>query len=164
MSEKYFAKHLPVEGEVKFANSVSCPAFNLSLCSRDIQIGDEVWEEGIDSPIGEEVLKIAHDGIYGNVAIYRLEDGSQTSDFCTNLFKVIGEISKAARWVKEGDEFDEDQIQRDILTKWYAGEDDYTEYCHYHPKGNEKFVCASDEEFICEHPIKIICPCCGDFK
>lgn len=84
----------------------------LFLCSRDIKEGDKVYKEGIAGAIGEEVLKIAHDGIYGNVAIYRQEDGSETSDFCTNLFKAIGEISPGAlSFVKEGDRFDKEDIR-----------------------------------------------------
>jgi hypothetical protein len=114
MSKKYFAKYIPIEGDLEsqiwqWYNNIqntgweiiSCsdmdfviahglepaPQFRrvkLFLCSRDITPEDYLVE--------------------GKVHVYH--DGSEEP------FKVIGEISSDATWVKEGDEFDEDCIAR----------------------------------------------------
>ena len=72
-------------------------AVKLFLCSRDIQVGDIVQTEGIEE---REVKFIAKDG-----TLFFTNGDDCNPEFC---FKVIGEISLEATWVKEGDEFDED--------------------------------------------------------
>jgi len=96
MSKLYFAKYRPVEGEIKEGetgisiNNATYTHFNhlgknygkparLFLCSRDIKPEDYLKE--------------------GNVHIYH--DSSEPP------FKVIGEISPEATWIKENMEFDE---------------------------------------------------------
>lgn len=109
----YFAKYLPVEGEIKEGDMYwfngsptelrkdnndahgmcSCKKVKLFLCSRDIQIGDKVrWLTG--------------NGEWGNSVV--TGDPSKLIE----TYKVIGEISPEAIWVKEGDEFDEGDISR----------------------------------------------------
>lgn len=120
--KKYFTKWLPVEGVVvvndkvfsrsnetvlpvalteamaELANKIGHKKARLFLCSRDIQVGDEVR-------------------IIGETWIGNYQRGMD-SEYC---YKVIGEISSQAIWVKEGDELTEDHIQilpeRD-LTDW----------------------------------------------
>lgn len=129
--KKYFAHYLPVEGKVeagdycidnltkevfKMGKGINTMPKNLQdklrenatkvklfLCSRDIQVGDKC---------------IALDGLYivpqseSDLAISK-EEGH---------FKVIGEISPDATWVKEGDEFDEDEIMDFIMgDDYYMG-------------------------------------------
>ena len=127
MGKKYFAKYLPVEGEIKegdywIGDGISIPkqatrleekaseavqkAFgikyrkdflklknakkvNLFLCSRDIKHGDK-YHDYAGAPV------FTHD-----------EDDPMLDKDC---FKIIGEISPNATWVKEGDEFDEEDI------------------------------------------------------
>jgi hypothetical protein len=114
MNKKYFAKYLSVEGEIKEGDPVQIDGgqvilysskwqntfrkFNrkkvkLFLCSRDIQVGDKVtFNDGTTSEVPKDY------------PLYILREGSA----CT---KVIGEISSNASWVKEGDEFDEEDIK-----------------------------------------------------
>jgi hypothetical protein len=114
---KYFAKYLPVEGEIK--KEENCPycgekcfegegcdewqagGFNkkLFLCSRDIQRNDTVYVTTKDYHNRAPLLVQEH-------AIETLKE--------KGAFQVIGEISPDATWVKEGDEFDEDEVQRQI--------------------------------------------------
>jgi len=104
MNKKYFAKYLPVEGEIKEDYMALNPSNNkivrvnkaclknlvtsewkkvkLFLCSKDIQVED-YKEPG---------------------KIYIFHDGSEEP------FKVIGEISPDAVWVTEGMEFDDDEL------------------------------------------------------
>lgn len=125
---KYFAKYLPVEGKIKngdrvidyeiapdmildyiegdkFMNDISEEVtlpkwktrFNfqkvkLFLCSRDIQVVDEAWFKDLN---GE----------------YQKETCNYIENYTNDCFKVIGEISPEAIWVKEGNEFDEDEVQ-----------------------------------------------------
>ena len=103
--KKYFCKFLPVEGEIKegdfyitspdykivrkcedrsWGTFEMCKKVKLFLCSRDIEVGDKAW-----TTVGScfDTFKEGYDKQY--------------------WFKVIGEISSEATWVKEGDEFDE---------------------------------------------------------
>ena len=115
--KSYFAKYFPVEGEIKEGDIIklenggiyragkfgsdsgftliynldgsfydvsdSFDKVKLFLCSRDIHF-DDYKEEG-------------------KVHVYH--DGSESP------FKIVGEISPNAKWVKEGDEWDEDEIK-----------------------------------------------------
>lgn len=128
-SKKYFVRYLPVEGEIKTgdvftvaaplgnkykANEVKngyvyvttpksfrfglkeCTIHKLFLCSRAIQVGDEVQD-------GDNfICKIPNE--------LDLENALDN-----NFFKVIGEVSPDANWVKEGDEFEEDEVNK----QWY---------------------------------------------
>ena len=120
-----FVKYLPVEGEIEegdkwfdknhnvieargpetgkkiliaLANANNRKKAKLFLCSRDIKVGDKYWSEITNSyHICEneddmEMLNSINDR-YNKEAEKR--------------YKVIGEISPKATWVKEGDEFDE---------------------------------------------------------
>lgn len=129
--KKYFAKYLPVEGEIKegdywIGDGISIPkqatrleekaseaaqkAFGIKyrkdflklknakkvklfLCSKDIQVGDKFFDERF---LGEEFE------VESECHLHKLTDGKR--------FKIIGEISPNATWVKEGDEFDEEDI------------------------------------------------------
>jgi len=62
----------------------------LSLCSKDIEVGDKVIFRGKEY----EVTK----------------DSLPTVLSSKNMFKVIGKVSPEATWVKSGDEFDEDVL------------------------------------------------------
>lgn len=113
---KYFAKYLPVEGEIKegdkalksngkivYVNKAAAKHLTkdwkkakLFLCSRDIQVDDEVTDG-----LTKWITRVALTG---------------TPD-CTDTggYKVIGEISRdALSYVKEGDEFDEPEVQKYI--------------------------------------------------
>lgn len=84
----------------------------LFLCSRDIQVGDktnngiikEVTKNEGTNPDEIKLLK------YGVFFWYVFEQGGLGTN--KNTFKIIGEISPDATWVKEGDEFDEDEIEK----------------------------------------------------
>ncbi|MEO6303820.1 MAG: hypothetical protein ABIP51_11680 [Bacteroidia bacterium] len=117
---KYFAKYLPVEGEIKdggkywnkqhneaddvigeihvsiLKNGNFKPA-KLSLCSRNIQIGDENLK-------GESEISKVHNQEH-------LDSINLANKFVLDSFyKVVGKISPDATWVKEGDEFNEEDI------------------------------------------------------
>lgn len=61
----------------------------LFLCSRDIQIGD----------------KYRITGGFADDIEFEFKEGQPKRN---SAFKIIGEVSKDATWVKEGDEFDEE--------------------------------------------------------
>jgi hypothetical protein len=163
--KQYFAKYLPVEGSVEhgdlyFFNEDECKRLNVSinsvgrantnafgqpkyhyhgrqkaklfLCSKDIQVGDICYFN--DDPLAAEV-----------------QATEKSLDFLKRKsFKKVGEISPNAEWVKEGDEFDEDQVaptcnlaRDDQFYLWSALE-----------------FCSKEKGFR----IKVKCPCCGDFK
>lgn len=115
MSEKYFAKYLPVEGEIKEGDKTFYKGSNVAfpvilngyttieyfnkgdhkkvkffLCSRDIQVGDNVVIDG------GAFLNIEQD----DIAFAKSNNG----------YRIIGEISPEATWVKEGDKFSEAEV------------------------------------------------------
>lgn len=78
----------------------------LFLCSTDIQVGDKAqryFKDKLCNPT--EVLDIQEDKV-------KMDGGSFTSiwDAKDLFFKVIGEISPEAKWVEEGDVFDENEL------------------------------------------------------
>lgn len=138
--KQYFAKYLPVEGEIKEGDYYSSATgiykhtggknyvilstykkVKLFLCSRDIKVGDKVFcfDVHLNNPLHPPERYIDP---------WRIRTEGDTCNAC---IKVIGEISPNAIWVKEGDEFEERDISR---------------------RG-----CLGDL-------ILIKCPCCGDFK
>ena len=121
--KKFYAKYLPVDGEInvgdtfhskwrsehKFVHHVTVGSITddlyisengtpysksdatskvkLFICSRDIQVGGEFYAIDMSKQIAKENYeKLDHD------------------------FKVIGEVSPEAIWVKNGDEFDTEEL------------------------------------------------------
>lgn len=133
--KKFFAIYLPVKGEIKegdwfqdehgnfyicvkhingrmygsgYAEAVNKKKAKLAklfLCSRDIQVGDEIFCPAMQ----RANEKVPDAGINPYFTINTEEE--RQSAFGTKSIKVIGEISPEAIWVKEGDEFDEEQVQ-----------------------------------------------------
>lgn len=134
MNKKYFAKFLAVEGEIK-EGELPCQVLDtytnkiieykkyeygsnasdyykkvkLSLCSRDIKIGDKVSSLLTDCTYFTEATK---EHIISNQGV----------DNSNQYFKVIGEISPdALNYVKEGDEFDEQDLafgNKAVTSEW----------------------------------------------
>lgn len=167
--KEFFAKYLPVPGEIKESdrafwnvqtNRVFAPSLDeknignwksllrkvrtaqhrpvkLFLCTRNIQVGDEVMD--INSNQTFIVGNIKGDEVYDKKDNWvRLKK---------NCIKVIGEISPKATWVTEGDEFDKNEINivgENIWGEWqpiymYKAKDNFKIYCeikgpcgHYH--------------------------------
>lgn len=73
-----------------------------ALCSRDIQAGDHFQQESVLFPayistcieVRDDFVKCDEERLWASHTV----------------FKIIGEISPEAKWVKEGDEFVEDEI------------------------------------------------------
>jgi hypothetical protein len=140
MSNKpYFVKGLEIEGELiegglavnkipgadhsfiiesnrNYPSTVR-PA-KLFLCSRDIQVGDKWYKNGVEQQ-----------------DTFIEEDAFPMGDYASSLnsYKVIGEISPEATWVKEGDEFDE------YRWRWKEDEHYETEYFTEEEKQKGKY-------------------------
>lgn len=138
--KKYFAKYLPVEGEIQEGDTflehgisyrllhkrdTECIICTLNLekqfsavcrnpvksklflCSRDIQIGDtnlQHYDPLTNTKCADEPRSIKNE-----------EDLLYLKDYIENVerydcFKVLGEISPEATWVKEGDVFNDDEV------------------------------------------------------
>lgn len=128
MNKIFFAKYLPIEGEIKKDDNALNPSnkkvvrvnaaclknlvtlewkkVKLFLCSRDIQVGDKF--------------------IHPNDLSKTFTATEDTIDWHSTIdtFKVIGEISPKDVWVKEGMEFDEKEIQRH-MGKIYGTDEPY---------------------------------------
>jgi hypothetical protein len=145
----YFAKYLPVEGEInegnicrekypinpKIINVIrinndgmikvkedslwyapdALQKVKLFLCSRDIEIGDAVKYQDFDGSLTDYTVKKTGDK----------NDMSTLNRVCNKggyvqgkYYKVIGEISSQATWVKEGEELDEENIVFAVYEPW----------------------------------------------
>lgn len=115
----YFAKYLPVDGEVKdgdivliqgrFVESRTGPytkkftqKYHLFLCTKVIKTGDKVFTPSLEKGV-----------VTGWDEDYKCWTFSTSSHNMAKpgvLFKAIGPISPDAEWVKEGDEFEESEV------------------------------------------------------
>lgn len=144
---KYFAKWIPVEGEIEkgdyfqiekdsvgMVTSIEGNKFSavgitgffatkksstnhvvnlrqkmvLFLCTRDIKVG----EDFVHIERGEGVFTVADE-----LDLQVMEGWKNMK----KVYKVIGLISSEAKWIREGDEFDEERIQitcNKTLTEW----------------------------------------------
>jgi len=164
----YFAKFIPVQGEINDGDFYSfqgviqqckksiIPALKemygenwksnwyqkvkLFLCSRYIQVGDKYLEHTQVNPDRYQEFIADHDSYFYEPN--RIE----------NSFRVLGEISPAVTWVKEGDEFDESQ-----LLARPGGASIKRELSHWrnNPFGKD-YLGVNCEIFV-------KCPCCGHF-
>lgn len=115
---KYFAKYFPVEGKIRqgdkyledgliliatehkdYYNYDFLKKVRLFLCSTDIQVGNN-YHFDVGYASGERIAD---------------QDDIDQLHLENNPFKVIGPISPEATWVKEGDEFNEDQVKREVI-------------------------------------------------
>lgn len=177
---KYFAKYLPVEGAIKehdlvfkdsqlgtvvhiypdgeafevelFKDHVSqgvetCPAkrvrlARLFLCSRDIQVGDK-------TNLG--IVEFASQDLHTPVFEYQVNGKSYWGTLHPEIYKVIGEISSQATWVKEGDEFTAD------------GDDCEVFPLHVHDQLTEEMIYIDEDDNVIYTPIYLIKGPCGHF-
>lgn len=124
-----------------------CTKVKLFLCSRDIQVGDKVLDKNGKEWETAELQKDFFDN-----KKQALESG---------LYKVIGEISPEATWVKEGDEFDEEDVQikyhtiHECLCQKSLGYED--EACSHYSGGTNKYVdgCYRKEKLSTSYEIKV---------
>lgn len=123
MNKLYFAKYLPVEGEIQEGDSFITPSgaicneyklaikgihkkFKFFLCSRDIRVGDKVKFQLVPN----KTPWVDGEVIWQEADTTEIKLDTETTVITTPdhfCFKVMGEISPKATWVKEGDEFDE---------------------------------------------------------
>jgi len=116
MKKKYFAKYLPVKGEIKQGdkaqyktgeiisydveiNRDNLKKVELFLCTKNIQVGDSVFLQKI-----REYHRVFD--IINNTIHCTSQNGiSHAEEKIENCLKIIGKISKDDMWVKEGDDF-----------------------------------------------------------
>lgn len=127
----------------------------LFLCSRDIQVGDKVLcPMPYQNNKLEEFQVIEKPESYNlNMLVGVFSDDREMKEpaYLGQPFKVIGEISPGALWVKEGDEF-----TIDMLAQYNDGK-----------PGTPGVYLLEEEELKWMNPKKLIvlikCPTCGKF-
>ncbi len=163
--KKYFAKYLPVEGEIKDDDHFEeeditgkkyilknlgplsllphdhlkrRQKVKLFLCSKDIEVGDIVKEQLLNGELED-------------FTIHTLNDIDLDKQF-----KVIGEITSDAIWVKEGDEFIAEGVECEVFPIHTHNFDE---------EGPNSTIIYTDKEGnIVETPIFLIkCPTCKRF-
>jgi hypothetical protein len=164
--KKYFAKYLPVEGEIKegdkiafegnmndiltFGTEVIPPKkysdkkVELFLCGRDIQVGDTIYADN-NYP----------NGIIISEEIFQTYESIK---YLTNPhFKVIGKITKDAIWVKDGDEFDVEELLIPYRQRSFCLQSPYYDDEIINTKITDKKLKIDKNNFY--HDIKIKGPC-----
>ena len=117
-----FAKYLPVEGEIKegdkfnslYGELPGSQHTRLFLCSRDIQVGDKfrkLSNSEIEFTASKVEMGSGENYFPKEMLVWHTEDQLSWWLKLSETFKVIGEISPEATYVKEGDEFDEEEIE-----------------------------------------------------
>jgi len=92
----------------------------LFLCSRDIKVGDKAkWSKSDPWGVISEIGGSRENGD-DYIVIKDYENGQKLNpNDCTfeSSYKIIGPISPEATWVKEGDEFDENEVREVAIVK-----------------------------------------------
>ncbi len=84
----------------------------LMLTSSDIQVGDKVQEWYGNKLYREYIVDEIYQDMDSENNFHTMIKGGNEAVDSKNCFKVVGEISPDATWVREGDEFDEDNIKQ----------------------------------------------------
>lgn len=134
MNKPYIVKWLPVSGEVEegdrymltspdiihtcfktpegtlstFLFTSKPKKVKLFLCSRDIKVGDKFFRRYANSTTehtSEMVCIAIGDGVFYSEGI---NDTIQSENYLS--YKVIGEIPSSCKWVKEDDEYSEEEV------------------------------------------------------
>lgn len=82
----------------------------LILTSTDIHVGDKVQEWYGNKLYREYIVDEIYQDKDSEGTIHTMIKGGNEAVDSKNCFKVVGEISPEATWVREGDEFDEDEV------------------------------------------------------
>lgn len=129
----------------------------MMLCTRNIKAGDEIYLPEIN-----EYHKFReYSTNNGGSIICESLNGQHYEEFAyQSHFRIIGEISPEAKWIKEGDEFEEDQIRIDMIDRKFPSES------HYDIEDleltNAIFIKNRPDRFYIS--IAVECPCCKTFK
>jgi len=141
----YFAKELPTEGEIKRGDRYLHPNGFIQQLAKDVSIN---LLPGINKK--GKLVKLflcsrevkPEDILDESIKVHIHHSGAEPP------FKVIGKISAGAKWIKEGDEFDEKNL---VVVP--EGASIRKEIKHWRREQlNEKA------------DVYIKCPCCGTFK
>jgi hypothetical protein len=141
--KQYIARYLPTEGELKEEDKIfpnQQHKVKLFLTTNDIQIDNEVYD-CFNNKIGLcAELKPQPDG---KIAVIF---ANKTYLFKEECYKIVGEISDKAIWVKDGDVFNETEVY----------------HCHYYFEDGKRFATGSySKDAISLFEIK--CSQCGSF-
>lgn len=112
-------------GNITFTNKSVLTKVKLFLCSRDIKVGDKAatihdprmyWDVLAD---GDTVSTVTTYRGYWRVNLDYAVIGMDAQWIRKeDVFKIIGEISPEATWVKEGDEFDDKEVMFYVPSKF----------------------------------------------
>lgn len=165
MNKIFFAKYLPIEGEIKKDDNALNPSnkkvvrvnaaclknlvtpewkkVKLFLCSRDIQVGDDIQHTSGENGVCDEIIG---DALHFSGDI----EGHYSS--INQWFKVIGKISPDAVWVKEGMEFDKGELSKVLY------------YTDREPENHVPIdVCPIEGYTLSKTVFRIKCPTCKTY-
>lgn len=146
---QFFSKYLPIEGEIKEGDWFRrkdgelvgkwnlIPDYDLTnytkvvmfFCSKNIIKGEilRVFKPDMSYWIDCELLEIVTDG---ETEAFKLNSPKfgEFASLSKNCFKIIGEVSPAAIWIKENDTFKEDEIRIKLINQGYKIQPEQLKY------------------------------------
>lgn len=156
MSTAKYYSNVSSEGDNWDTMTDRLKTVQLFLCSRNIEVGDKVWDtlnEKFCEVTTPFVALQTSDG--ENVPCWYLKTEPVTFHEARFLIKVLGPISPETTWVKEGDEFEEDQVQ-----EWFWHKDQKVFMFRANEEWVPKFLeITKDGEFYERGYYKIKGPC-----
>lgn len=166
--KKYFAKYLPIEDGFKrvVKNEQGIPVdyeqeVKLFLCSREVKIGQECYVDGHQHE-GKKILEsekaIIENSPSTNDYFSYFTDGTATVS--TNVFRAICPISELAEWIKENDEFDDEEVKTHIYFRKFP---DSVVWVETIPEFESWLKDIGKDHVKYRYYIKIICPTCKTF-
>lgn len=190
MEGTYFCKLLPVKGEIKSGDLFQFPGMPTQKCTGTDD--GLIWYEPNNSQIdsascdpGDCQRMALH--LLGEVSTTNVENGEKVYDLygqsdisggkwrrvtwedisnpCNlkGFYRVIGLVSPAATWVREGGAYSEDEIRRIAIVHRKDGLSIHPDRFRTPMNAWLKSSFNTGEHYVTEE-IEIKCPCCGSFK
>lgn len=142
-------------------NIKNCQKVKLFFCEYTIEIGDKCFYQSKKTPKWNGFCKIIEKANQFNNDYYAIELGdTRTGAYYSELIKVISEVSPEAIWVKDGDEFIDNDIKYGTYRK-------FDKNCSVLECPKDEWFLSKEEEYALNindwHKCILIKGSCGHF-
>lgn len=147
-------------------NILSQKKMKLFLCSKDIEVGDEIYLPNflMEMYSDESFDKVEVTSINEKTEVYHFQVKSSFGGMLhsgvykyDNPYKIVGEISTEVIWIKEYDKFGQEDIKRQFYDDSGSSDSEWFDYCPLHTEEDW------NETPIDQKRIQIKCSQCQNF-